>query len=106
MPLLGLLIWQPVPGQAGVPGDIPGQPVLPAGSSPPHWRTDCADCPQNVFWMGDQSLRLDSQGHPHLAYAGDSVYYAWYDGTAWHTEVVAGRTAWVEDYYQPPPSLA
>ena len=36
--------------------------------------------------MGQHSLRLDAAGHPRIAYGGDHLYYAWYDGAAWHTE--------------------
>jgi hypothetical protein len=41
-----------------------------------------------VAGLGSRSLVLDAAGHPHLAFGGDSIYYAWHDGTAWHTEVV------------------
>ena len=33
-------------------------------------------------------MRLDKDGHPHLAYGGDHLYYAWYDGVAWQRAVV------------------
>jgi hypothetical protein len=36
--------------------------------------------------MGQHSLRLDAAGRPRIAYGGDHLYYAWYDGAAWHTE--------------------
>ncbi len=55
--------------------------------------------------MGDQGLRLDSHGRPHVAYVGDFVYYAWYDGTDWHTEVVADGTVIGTYGYVAPPSL-
>ena len=37
--------------------------------------------------MTDRGLRLDSAGHPHVAYGGDHLYYAWHDGMRWHYEV-------------------
>jgi len=70
------------------------------------WALPCIDCPQNRIWMGDQALRLDSQGLPHLAYGGDEVYYARFDGSAWQVEAVAGRTFWVGNWYQAAPALA
>jgi len=58
--------------------------------SPPidHWRTSCIECPRNFYTMTDHSLRLDSDGQPHLAYGGDALYYAWYDGASWQSEIV------------------
>ena len=38
--------------------------------------------------MTDRSLRLDAQGHPHIAYGKDHLYYAWHDGISWHYETV------------------
>ncbi|MDH7486327.1 MAG: carboxypeptidase regulatory-like domain-containing protein, partial [Anaerolineae bacterium] len=38
--------------------------------------------------MTNRSLRLDTSGHPHIAYGGDHLYYAWHDGAAWHLETV------------------
>ena len=40
--------------------------------------------------MSDRSLRLDSEGHPHIAYGGKHLYYAWHDGVEWHYETVDG----------------
>jgi hypothetical protein len=38
--------------------------------------------------MGDRHMRLDSQGRGHLAYGGDHLYYAYYDGAVWQLETV------------------
>ena len=38
--------------------------------------------------MGSRSLQLDADGHPHIAYGARHLYYAWHDGTTWHTETV------------------
>jgi hypothetical protein len=38
--------------------------------------------------MGDHSLRLDSTGMAHLAYGGDHLYYASFDGTNWSVETI------------------
>jgi hypothetical protein len=50
------------------------------------------------------SLALDAQGHPHVAY-GDSVErsikYRWFDGATWHEETVVGSWSAVD-----PPSFA
>ena len=38
--------------------------------------------------MGDHSLRLDSTGKAHIAFGGDHLYYASYDGANWTVETV------------------
>jgi len=52
------------------------------------WVIECVDCPKNFEYMTDRSLRLDTEGHPHIAYGGDHLYYAWHDGVSWHLETV------------------
>ena len=52
------------------------------------WHIQRVDAPRYFLNMRDRSLRLNAQGHPHIAYGGDSLYYARYDGTRWHSEVV------------------
>jgi hypothetical protein len=51
-------------------------------------RTVCVDCPRYFSSMTRRSLRLDDDGHPHIAYGGDGLYYAWYDGAEWQHETV------------------
>ncbi len=52
------------------------------------WHIQRVDTPRFFQEMTDRSLRLDAQNHPHIAYGGDFLYYAWYDGTQWHSEIV------------------
>jgi hypothetical protein len=52
------------------------------------WITECVDCPKYFVDLTDHSLRLDAAGHPHLAYGGERLCYAWHDGTSWHYETV------------------
>ncbi len=61
-----------------------------------NWHTECVDCPKAFSDMTDRSLRLDSEGQPHIAYGGRHLYYAWRDGTQWHYETVdqASRIGW------------
>jgi hypothetical protein len=49
------------------------------------WTFECTDCPP-WFTITDRSLRLDPAGNPHVAYGGDHLYYAWYDGVRWWHE--------------------
>jgi hypothetical protein len=62
-----------------------------AGISAPaasDWQVTCVDCPHTFTYTTDRSLRLDSAGHPHIAYGKESLYYAWYDGAVWQIETV------------------
>ncbi|MEK6636302.1 MAG: hypothetical protein AABY38_08075 [Planctomycetota bacterium] len=38
--------------------------------------------------MSSRSIAVDSNNHPHFTYGGDHLYYAYYDGSAWHYETV------------------
>ena len=77
----------------------------PASIGTPSWAVQCVDCPKDYFEIGDRSLALDAAGQPHLAYAGDSLTYAWHDGTGWHFEIV-DQAPGIEDLYQSAPCLA
>ena len=61
------------------------EPAPLAGSG---WQTEQVDAPKTFHFLGNRSLVLDSAGHPHLAYGGDHLYYAWHDGTDWQIETV------------------
>jgi hypothetical protein len=52
------------------------------------WHIECVDCPKWFEDMTDRSLRLDKDGYPHIAYGGDHLYYAWFDGVIWHYQIV------------------
>jgi hypothetical protein len=92
--LLGLLIL--LSGEAsGVYGQLPpgASASLAAHRHTPEnlsgqWVNECVDPARNLGELGDRHLALDGAGHPHLAYGGNSLYYAWHDGTAWHIETV------------------
>lgn len=57
-------------------------------SSADNWQTECVDCSRYFERMTDRSLRLDDEGHAHIAYGGHHLYYARHDGTLWHYETV------------------
>jgi len=61
-----------------------------------HWAIECVDCPRRTD-LSDRSLKLDLAGHPHLAYGGDGLYYAWHDGARWQYETV-DRTPYAGEY--------
>jgi len=69
-------------------GDIHRQEFGATIATPMMWTTQRVD-PQRMFSnMGDHSLRLDSTGKAHIAFGGDHLYYATYDGTSWVGETV------------------
>jgi hypothetical protein len=51
------------------------------------WVIEVVDGGKTFSEMTDRSLRLDAQGHPHIAYGEDQLYYAFHDGSAWQHEV-------------------
>ncbi len=67
-----------------------GRSAAASGPSTPAqdtaWEVSCVDCAKDMLPSSDRALRLDAAGHPHIAYGGDHLYYAWHDGTAWRTE--------------------
>ena len=62
--------------------------VAAIAANPPGWTIECVDCPKYFETLTDRSLRLDSAGHPAIAYGGDHLYYAWNDGSTWHLTTV------------------
>ena len=79
---------------------------LATASSSLVWKTQCADCPKFLLTVGHNGLQLDSHGYPHIAYVGDSVYYASNTGNGWQIESLDAGTGFVYGYNQPAPSLA
>ena len=50
------------------------------------WQFELVDNGKHFEGMSEQSLVVDSEGQPHVAYGDDFLYYAWFDGTTWHHE--------------------
>ena len=83
--LLPPLLKQPL-----VLADITGDENLKsaARNASEVWDIHCVDCPKYFSEMRDRSLRLDTAGHPHIAYGSDFLYYAYHDGATWHVQTV------------------
>jgi uncharacterized repeat protein (TIGR01451 family) len=62
--------------------------VLRTWSPPATWHSQAADAPPYIEEVTPRSLAVDAAGHPHAAYGGDYLYYAWDDGSGWQSEVV------------------
>ncbi|NIV31370.1 MAG: hypothetical protein GWN58_18310, partial [Anaerolineae bacterium] len=63
-------------------------PLVTQSSAAGGWQTECVDCPRYFSSMANRSLQLDDDGHPCIAYGGDGLYYAWYNGAEWQYETV------------------
>ena len=48
------------------------------------WTIYNVDSPSYFTNMTDRSMTFDTNGYPHVAYGGDHLYYAWFDGTQWN----------------------
>ncbi len=57
----------------------------PGISSTP-WTSEWADYSRQ-FRPGPEGLALDTAGYPHLAYGGNALFYTWYDGAFWQTQL-------------------
>lgn len=83
-------------------GTSKASPLAEAAADPQvltyDWQPEFVDDAKGQFGeLQDHSLRLDGAGHPHLVYGGLHLYYAWHDGTQWHTEEVDGATGVGDD---------
>lgn len=62
--------------------------MLTADNGDLSWNVERLVAPKQVGGIEQDSLALDSQGRPHIAYGSDSLYYARFDGAAWRLEIV------------------
>lgn len=52
------------------------------------WQTDFIDDARGAFApTQERAMRIDAAGHPHTVYGGLHLYYAWYDGAVWQTQI-------------------
>ena len=66
---------------------IPDAQAFPDARSP-DWNFDTVVEGVEIAQPGAHFLALDSNGHAHLVYGGNALYYSWWDGASWSTEVV------------------
>ena len=65
-----------------------GLPFLILQGQDDRWVVEVADATMSYCSQSDRGLALDSNDHPHIAYGGDFLYYAYHDGAVWHHETV------------------
>lgn len=51
------------------------------------WMTEVIDDPKFFTDFYSRAIAVDTQGHPHIVYGGDHLYYAYYDGSDWQYEI-------------------
>jgi hypothetical protein len=73
--------------QPTIPSRAQTIPALPAQTLS-GWTIECVDCPKSFLYISDRGLQIDANGHSHIAYGGDHLYYAWHDGAEWQYETV------------------
>jgi hypothetical protein len=52
------------------------------------WTIEDVDAPKNFSFFYPRAIALDGSGKPHIAYGGDHLYHAYFDGTQWQYETV------------------
>ncbi|MEK7776876.1 MAG: hypothetical protein AAB331_05805, partial [Planctomycetota bacterium] len=52
------------------------------------WSTEAVDAPRYFDYLSSRAIAVDANNQPHIVYVGDHLYHAYYDGSAWHYEIV------------------
>jgi hypothetical protein len=60
--------------------------VIPESRAQNEWAFELVDNGKMFDMMSEQSLIVDAEGHSHIAYGEDFLYYARFDGVTWHHE--------------------
>ena len=61
------------------------------------WCIESPDAPKYFRNLFPMTIAVDGNDYPHIAYGGDHLYYAYYDGNVWHYETV-DTLPWVGYY--------
>ncbi|MBI2556679.1 MAG: hypothetical protein HYW13_04560, partial [Planctomycetes bacterium] len=57
-------------------------------SSSTTWTIEAVDAPKGFSNFSSRAIAIDSSNNPHIAYGGDHLYYAHYNGSSWVYETV------------------
>ena len=52
------------------------------------WKIKAVDAPKQFSNFYSRAIAVDAGGHPHIAYGGDHLYYAYHDGSKWHRKTL------------------
>lgn len=79
-------------------GEAASTPAAGTASASVAWDIQRVAAPPGApITPGERSLRMDAAGLPHVAFGGDLLYHAWYDGQVWQREI-ADETSGVGGY--------
>ena len=59
-----------------------------AKTSSDTWEIESVDASKYLKDLFQRAIAVDGSSNPHIAYGGDHLYYAYYDGSIWHYEMV------------------
>jgi hypothetical protein len=52
------------------------------------WTLEEVDAPRTFGGLEQRAIAIDSFNHPHIAYGGDHLYHAYFEGIQWEYEVI------------------
>lgn len=52
------------------------------------WKIEAVDAPKYFTAFYSRAIAVDASNHPHIAYGGEHLYYAYYDGSTWNYQTV------------------
>lgn len=67
-------------------GVFVGNGVEGAHTAKVAWAIETVDMPKDILFLSSRIIAVDTSNHPHIAYGGDCLYYAYHDGNSWHYE--------------------
>ena len=56
------------------------------------WKIEAVDAPKYFYDFYSRAIAVDASNHPHIAYGGDHLYYAYHDGSKWNYQTVDTST--------------
>ncbi|MBF8277484.1 MAG: exported protein of unknown function [Candidatus Brocadiaceae bacterium] len=74
------------PGYPSSKEKVIGKDVEGANAATLTWAIEAVDAPRYFDWLSSRAIAVDAGNHPHIAYGGEHLYYAYHDGAAWHYE--------------------
>jgi hypothetical protein len=57
-------------------------------SSATRWTTETIVKEKYSQHFYSRAIAIDTNGHPHIVYGGNNLYYAYHDGSKWHIVTV------------------
>ncbi len=81
------------PGYLPSMEEVAGQGIKVTHTTKAAWAVEFADAPKYFNGISSRGIAIDAGNHPHTAYGGDHLYYAYHDGASWHYEIADASVA-------------